>query len=44
LQEVREFVNSILDSDPHLTQPQNEIIVNKLKEINMMMFDWGKIS
>jgi len=44
LQEVRDFVNKILDEDVKLEQPKNEIIINKLKELDKISFDWGKIS
>ena len=44
LQEVRDIVNNILDEDVKLEQPKNEIIINKLKELDKISFDWGKIS
>jgi len=44
LQEVRDYVNKILDLDPKLEQPHNSMIINKLKQLHNIFFDWGKIS
>ena len=44
LQEVRDIVNKILDLDSQLEQPQNSIILNKLKELHNALIDWGTIS
>ncbi|MDR2684540.1 MAG: ATP-dependent DNA helicase RecG, partial [Prevotellaceae bacterium] len=44
LQNVRNYVNKILDEDTKLEQPKNAIILKKLDEINKISIDWSIIS
>jgi ATP-dependent DNA helicase RecG len=44
LQYAREIAQSVLEKDNNLTNPENRVIVNRLKKLEKDKFDWSEIS
>jgi ATP-dependent DNA helicase RecG len=44
VQLARDTAASVLDADPHQNLPENQILWNRLKELNQKEEDWSQIS